>query len=274
MKARLLTSLLILVFTALLINSCTTTPRIIKTVSREDSENVTRLIERGADVNARDEDGYTALMYASGARYRTKSYNYRNAVNPEIVQMLIEAGTDVNAQDKWGNTALMYASGDGHTAIVKLLIETGAYINVHDQRQYTALMAASKGGHTEVVKLLFEAGAEVNKNDISEQTALTYAVGNGQTEIVKLLIEAGADVNVTSTYVFWNATSNIKRGDAPSVYTLTVLILAVEHGHTEIVKLLIDAGADVNALGGQAILYAAVHGYKDIIKLLREAGAK
>ena len=75
---------------------------------------VTMLLERGADVNAKIYEGYTALQMASRNRHT------------EIVAMLLEKGSDVNAQDKDGYTALIWASVRGRTEIVAILKEWGA----------------------------------------------------------------------------------------------------------------------------------------------------
>ena len=121
MKTRTFVSILIFVLTILLISSCTTTiqlirysattPRIIKTIESGDSDKVKRLIEEGADVNAKDNYGNTALMWASQHGYI------------EVAKLLIEAGADVNLR---GTTALMIALEEGHTEIVELLKEAGA----------------------------------------------------------------------------------------------------------------------------------------------------
>ena len=108
---------------------------------------VKRLIDQGADVNATDEDGNTALMYASAEGHTV------------IVSMLIEAGADVNAKDIDGLTALMLASGEGHTETVSTLIKAGADVNAKTKEGWTALMAAADEGHPEIVKLLKKHGA-------------------------------------------------------------------------------------------------------------------
>ena len=72
------------------------------------------LLKQGADVNAKDKDGRTALMKAASSGHR------------ETVKVLIDAGADVNAKDKYGNTALVLAIEGGHMDIVRLLKQTGA----------------------------------------------------------------------------------------------------------------------------------------------------
>jgi hypothetical protein len=81
------------------------------------TEIVQLFLEKGADVNAKDNDGWTALMIAA-----EKGHS-------EIVQLLLEKGADVNAKDNDGVTALMFAAANGHTEIVQLLLEKGADVN-------------------------------------------------------------------------------------------------------------------------------------------------
>jgi serine/threonine-protein phosphatase 6 regulatory ankyrin repeat subunit B len=118
MKTRTFLLLLILVLAVMIItgNSVTgsDTEVFLKSVKSGDYAEVKRLIEKGADVNARNNGGSTALMRAS---YRGRQ---------DIVQLLIEAGADVNVQDNEGWTALMFASGMGHTEVAQVLIEAGA----------------------------------------------------------------------------------------------------------------------------------------------------
>ena len=89
-------------------------------------EEVQRLINEGADVNAKLKDGYTALMGASWAG------------NLEVMKILIEKRVDVNAKNTNGLTALMFASATGNLEVVKLLLEKGADVNAKDLDGYCA----------------------------------------------------------------------------------------------------------------------------------------
>jgi ankyrin repeat protein len=105
------------------------------------------LNEFRADINARDTNGLTALMWAS-TKGRT-----------DVVKFLLEKNADVNAKTAQGITALIGASQQGHANIVKLLLDKGADINADGT---TAIIGASGTGHTEVVKLLLSKGVNVN----------------------------------------------------------------------------------------------------------------
>ena len=105
------------------------------------------LIDAGADVNIKDKDGSTALMWASDNGHT------------ETVKLLIDAGADVNIKNKYGRTALMWASRCNRKETVKLLIDAGADVNAKDEDGWTALIWASRCGHAETVKLLIDAGA-------------------------------------------------------------------------------------------------------------------
>ena len=105
------------------------------------------LIKAGADVNATDEEGLTALMLATSN-------------NPAVVQTLIEAGADVNAEDEALGTVLMHAALDNNPAVVQTLIDAGADVNAKDEDGRTALMLAVKYNFSAVVQVLIEAGAK------------------------------------------------------------------------------------------------------------------
>ena len=178
-------------------------------------EEVKRLLNAGAEVNTKDNDGRTALMAAS--RYG----------HTEIAKVLISKGADVNARDMIGYTALTMSCVTGHTEIVKFLISNGADVNAKDDPLlgFTALMDASAFGHTDIVKVLISNGADVNARGNSGWTALMLASDKGYAEIVKILLAKGADVN-----------AEYEDGT-------TALMRAYKKGHSDVAKLLRAHGA-------------------------------
>jgi hypothetical protein len=118
-------------------------------VATETNGNIDELIKNGSDINAKDGDNMTALMYA--------------AQNGSIanIKKLIAAGADVNEVDISGLTALMYASIEGADNVVKELINNGANVNIKDYIGWTALKYASNDSfHPEIIKALKAAGAK------------------------------------------------------------------------------------------------------------------
>ncbi|MCL5122965.1 MAG: ankyrin repeat domain-containing protein [Deltaproteobacteria bacterium] len=107
-------------------------------------------LKTGADVNARDSGGHTALCQASGNGHF------------ELSKFLLEHGATPDGTDKQGWTPLMYAATGGHLEISQLLISKGANVNATSKIGKTPLILASAKGQYEVVKLLVSKGANVN----------------------------------------------------------------------------------------------------------------
>lgn len=137
---------------------------------------VLKYLEAGIDVNVRDSDGRTALMYAS----------YNGHV--EVMRNLLLKGADVNLQDNYGRTALMMASSGPFPQAVRLLLDNYADPNIADKEEhFTALMYAAAEGQTEIVKILLSRNANPSLKDKDGDMALTFALNNGHDEVVKIL---------------------------------------------------------------------------------------
>ncbi|KAI0430727.1 ankyrin repeat-containing domain protein [Xylaria sp. FL1042] len=172
----------------------------------------------------------------------------------EIVQRLLE--TQTVPSSLLPNDALSIAAIHGNCAMVKLLVVMGARLD-NESKMGLPLSCASAMGQEHVVRLLLELGAEVNNCD-NHGTALQAAAMKGHTQIVRLILDAGAKVNQQS-----------------GLYG-TALQAAAYHGHCDTVKALINSKAKM-ALGGIArdTFHAAVEGgHHDIVKWILDSGLK
>lgn len=159
--------------------------------------------------------------------------------------------------------SLIVAARRGDIAAMKKLLGEGAGVKARDGGGRTALLAATHGNHVESARLLIAAGADVNAKDNMEDSAFLYAGAEGRNEILKMTLAAGADLKSTNRY-----------GG-------TALIPAAHHGHPETVKILLATAIDkdhVNKLGWTALLEAVMLGdggktHTEIVRLLIEAGA-
>ena len=181
----------------------------------------TRLIEAGADVNARGLDGGpTPLHWAAAERAR------------DTAEALLAAGADVNAVagNDHHRTPLHMAvdrmfADDG---VAQLLIGRGANVNARTKSGETPLhQAVWRSGHRLATALL-DAGADVDAMNVNGRTPLHFAAHRGAVEAVKVLLAAGATADPP------------RRGDTPSP-----LLMAVRSKEEWVALLLIEHGADV-----------------------------
>ncbi len=246
------------------------------------------IIDEGIDVNARGEDGSTALHVASGWG------------RIDIAKLLLAKGADVNARtvSQWsdsGSTPLHWAARRGRCDIAGLLLAQRANVNAKDSEGRTPLHVAAKGCHCEVAKLLIDEGADVNTRDTDGESPLYTAVASGDGRMTQLLIDAGADIKDKGSrgqpllHTAISSLNSFVRSDvvapllaagadvnARALSDFTALHCAARDGHIRAAELLLAHGADVNArtVSGQTPLHFAVRrGHDDIVALLAEKGA-
>ena len=187
---------------------------ILDSSSIETSEKVKlidKLIKKGADVNAKDQQGYTALFKViynynpSYPFYGIASLKKNHKQRIEVVKLLIENGADVNFRDNSGRTLLFYTIDHENTDIAKLLIDNGADVNAKDNLGQNVLFMY--GGtiflsvsddisyprlgymNKDIFKLLIESGANINARNYSNETLLSFWEKGPNRDIVNFLIQ-------------------------------------------------------------------------------------
>lgn len=166
-----------------------------------------------------------------------------------MVELLLKAGANPNGLLPGGETPLMQAARTGGIEPVRALLAAGATVDSTEAaRGQTALMWAAAEGHVAVVEMLIEAGATRDRRLASGFTPLLFAVREGRIGVVRALLERGVDVNQTIETVKSPGGAPNQGRIAPRS-GVSALHLAVSNAHFELAGVLLDAGADPNAIG-------------------------
>ncbi len=257
------------------------------------------LVDHGATVDAREKfGGQTALMWASARRH------------PEMIEFLIAHGAAVDARstdrdyqrhvtaegrpkslDSGGFTPLLYGARENCIACVNALLAHGADINLPDPDGVSPLLVAVMNSNLDLAKALIEAGADVDQWDVFGEAPLFTAIGldarrgGGHASIdpaneldgpafIRLLLERGANPNQQLYFHPANV-----RGET-NTRGATPLMRAAVNGDLELVKLLLEHGADAKVY--MADRQTPIHGVLagrapekralELIRVLHEAG--
>ena len=214
------------------------------------------LLKSGADLDAPGPFGTPALHWRvdmddlSGAR------------------LLLQAGANARALTDRGISALSLAIANGNADMVALLLQSGADANQLEPTGETQLMMAAQAGVLPVVQSLLAHGARVDEREAAfGQTALMYAARAGHADIAAALLAAGAQPNVATRlgaappFIPPNSVAGfgfgvgILRGGVPADRGrrepaqggMTPLHYAARHNNVEVAKLLLKAGASIDA---------------------------
>lgn len=245
---------------------------------RADRQLVLALIKRGADVNAVQGDGMTALHWA--------------AMNDdlELAQVLIHAGSHVSAATRLdAYTPILIAARNGNAAILEALLKAGADAKAPTTNGASALMLAAASGSADAAKMLLDHGADVNAKERDRgETALMFAAAANRASVIEILMQHSADSTIATRVVDvmklppTGQTINVDRQQTNRELVgmeggLTALMFAARQGALEAVQALIDAGAQVNQVspadGTSPLLIATINGRFDVAKYLLDHGA-
>ncbi|XP_019750837.1 receptor-interacting serine/threonine-protein kinase 4 [Hippocampus comes] len=205
------------------------------------------LSRRSTNVNAKDEDQYTALHWAA-----------QNGDEP-MTRLLLERGAAINETDGQGRTPAHIACQHGQENVVRVLLRYGANVRIKGKDNWTPLHLAAWQGHLGILKLLVkQAGADINGQTTDGRAALHLACQRGQYRVARILIELKADIHMKTLELN------------------TPLHVAAETGHTSTSRFLIKHHADIHAENSQGFTplhLACQRGHLATVKMLIEEGA-
>ncbi|BES92174.1 multiple ankyrin repeats single kh domain [Nesidiocoris tenuis] len=210
---------------------------------------VRKLLTEGRSVHETTDEGESLLSLACSAGYY------------ELAQVLLAMHANVEDRGIKGDcTPLMEAASSGYVDIVRLLIHHGADVNAQSSSGNTPLMYACAGGHVEAVRVLLDAGANVEDHNENGHTPLMEAASAGHVPVAEILLARGAGINTHS-----------------NEFKESALTLACYKGHLDMVRFLLDAGADQEHKTDEmhtALMEASMDGHVEVARLLLDSGAQ
>ena len=214
-----------------------------------------KLVVLGADVNATDNEGMTPLHYLSRYGFGMESF--------QSVEALVGAKASLEATDKQGRTPLLAAVARGNQRICSHLLHFGARVDVQDRNGRTPLSIAYHKRDAGLCCMLIENGADFKSAGFCTSVLFTMALNTGSQEVACQLLQANVDIGLIE-----------KQSQFPG--GSSALIAATTMGQTQIACALINAGVSVDAQDGEgntALVVAAMLGYDNILTHLLDAGA-
>ncbi|RDW61987.1 hypothetical protein BP6252_11420 [Coleophoma cylindrospora] len=239
---------------------------------------VSLLVESGVDVNTPDSLLQQSPLHLSARHNHTS-----------VVQILLDNKADIDAKTKFNTSVLQLASTFGHDSVVKLLIDAGADLEYGSE--YTALQDACSCANHEVIKILLESGAKRNYGE-GPDIPLVIAAKGGYAECCRLLLHHHGPSTYTADQYGIALSYAVDKGDIDVIRHLLdigadpnykhggawpILMRAVERNNVELVELFLDRGSNIDETtepsGYSALSRAASRGFKDVASLLANRGA-
>ena len=181
--------------------------------------------------------------------------------NIEKVRSLLKQKIALDNKDSQGRTALLIATRNNDIEIAKLLLEAGADVNIQDQIQDSPLLYAGAAGRLEILKMILKSKPNFKIYNRFGGTALIPAAEKGHIEVVKELVKTPIDINHVNNLGWTALMEAVVLSDGGPV-------------HQQIIRVLIEAGADVNIPDRDkvtALTHAKKKGFKEITALLEKS---
>ncbi|MBN2681571.1 MAG: ankyrin repeat domain-containing protein [Bacteroidales bacterium] len=222
---------------------------IMKALEFNDLKIVKLIIEKGADLNHKTNNGTTVSHYIRGVEcyhllenkvdilaLNNKGENILHFAsksnNPQFIEMLILSNKfEINASDYFGNTPLINACSASNTKSSELLIKAGAKINIANSFGFTPLIYSAINNNLELIELLVKAGAHINYSEIAENSEL---IGTP----LLFACKTNANIKTIETLLLLKANPNVRNPELT-----TPLMFAASNNNNEVAKLLINYGA-------------------------------
>lgn len=252
-------------------------------VENNNVEAIKLAVRNRVSVNVADNAGVTPLHIAAKSNDRLQC----------MKELLKSESVNIDVKTFSGDTPVAFSCKTDSNRVLKVLIQHGADLNLSNCDKETPLHIACSKGCLKTVILLIEAGADVNVKDLSEWTPLHEAAKSGSAEVCKYLLEHDADATAHGYYIPFPLHIACQQGDLEVIRVLenfmkkkkanlnpfnmisngeTPVMPAVTSSSVEVVKYLIDNGADVNIPNNHDLLplHIAAHqkncGVYDLIR--------
>jgi len=205
------------------------------------------LLDHGADIEAKQREGFTPLLLAVASKL------------PGMVEVLASRGANMEARLANGVTPLLLAVERGMPDMAKLLLDHGADIEAKQREGFTPLLLAAQYNHLAALQLLLDCGADMTAKLSNGSAALGVALAGGHAGIAAALLDQEAPLAVGPTPVFLDAgegqqaiaaalrASAVRASissQASCTYNTKVLLWAATHGRSTILELMIKRGVD------------------------------
>ncbi|CAM9306292.1 unnamed protein product [Lampetra fluviatilis] len=238
---------------------------LVQAVKNEDIATVQRLLNRSKagrakllgttkkpNVNFQDTDGFSALHHAALMG------------NSELISLLLDAQAAVDLRDNKGMRALHLAAWQGKAEPSLLLLRAGASVNAQSDEGEIPLHLSAQHGHHQVSEMLLQHQSNACIVNSANKTPLDMACEFGRVKVAQLLLSS----NMCSALL------EGKSSDITEPNSTTPLHLAAKNGHKDIIRLLLNAGIDINrqTRSGTALHEASLYGKTEVVRLLIDAG--